>query len=68
MLPTPGALPGAPGVGWVDFDPTNNCVPFDGHITVAWGRDYSDVSPIHGVLLDGAKHTLHVGVDVMPLD
>ncbi len=47
-----------PGSGWVDFDPTNNCVPTDGHITVAWGRDYSDVSPVHGVLLGGAKHTL----------
>jgi transglutaminase-like putative cysteine protease len=56
-----------PGAGWVDFDPTNNCVPEDGHITVAWGRDYSDVSPIHGVLLGGAKHTLDVGVDVMAI-
>jgi transglutaminase-like putative cysteine protease len=56
-----------PGAGWVDFDPTNNCVPADGHITVAWGRDYSDVSPIHGVLLGGAKHTLDVGVDVVPV-
>jgi transglutaminase-like putative cysteine protease len=56
-----------PGAGWVDFDPTNNCVPDDGHITVAWGRDYSDVSPIHGVLLGGAKHTLDVGVDVIPI-
>jgi transglutaminase-like putative cysteine protease len=56
----------SPGIGWVDFDPTNNCVPTDGHITVAWGRDYSDVSPIHGVLLGGAKHTLDAGVDVMP--
>jgi transglutaminase-like putative cysteine protease len=56
-----------PGAGWADFDPTNNCVPEDGHITVAWGRDYCDVSPIHGVLLGGAKHTLHVGVDVMPI-
>lgn len=56
-----------PGDGWVDFDPTNNCVPADGHITVAWGRDYSDVSPIHGVLLGGAKHTLQVGVDVTPI-
>jgi transglutaminase-like putative cysteine protease len=51
----------------VDFDPTNNCVPSDGHITVAWGRDYSDVSPIYGVLLGGARHKLHVEVDVMPL-
>jgi transglutaminase-like putative cysteine protease len=56
-----------PGAGWIDFDPTNDCVPTDGHITVARGRDYSDVSPIHGVLLGGARHTLHVGVDVMPL-
>ena len=56
-----------PGSGWVDFDPTNNCVPSDGHITVAWGRDYSDVSPIYGVLLGGARHKLHVEVDVMPL-
>ena len=53
--------------GWVDFDPTNNVVPTDGHITLAWGRDYSDVSPIRGVLLGGAKHSLKVGVDVMPL-
>jgi transglutaminase-like putative cysteine protease len=58
----------SPGAGWVDFDPTNNCVPSDGHITVAWGRDYSDVSPIRGVLLGGAKHTLKVGVDVTPLE
>jgi len=56
-----------PGAGWIDFDPTNNCVPSDGHITVAWGRDYSDVSPVHGVLLGGARHTLHVSVDVAPL-
>jgi transglutaminase-like putative cysteine protease len=57
----------SPGAGWVDFDPTNNCVPTDGHITVAWGRDYSDVSPIHGVLLGGTRHTLEAEVDVIPL-
>jgi transglutaminase-like putative cysteine protease len=55
-----------PGTGWVDFDPTNNCVPSDGHITVAWGRDYGDVSPIYGVLLGGARHKLKVEVDVTP--
>ena len=54
--------------GWVDFDPTNDCVPSDGHVTLAWGRDYADVSPIHGVLLGGARHTLHVGVDVIPVE
>jgi transglutaminase-like putative cysteine protease len=57
----------SPGIGWVDFDPTNDCVPTDGHITVAWGRDYGDVSPVYGVLLGGATHTLEVGVDVVPV-
>jgi len=57
----------SPDSGWVDFDPTNNCIPSDGHITVAWGRDYTDICPIHGVLLGGAHHTLHVSVDVLPL-
>jgi transglutaminase-like putative cysteine protease len=57
-----------PVTGWVDFDPTNNCVPSDGHITVAWGRDYGDVSPIYGVLLGGAHHKLQVEVDVMPVE
>jgi len=53
--------------GWVDFDPTNDCVPADGHITLAWGRDYSDVSPIYGVLRGGARHRLQVEVDVEPV-
>jgi transglutaminase-like putative cysteine protease len=57
-----------PGDGWVDFDPTNDCVPSDGHVTLAWGRDYSDVSPIHGVLFGGARHSLQVGVDVIPVE
>lgn len=57
----------SPGAGWTDFDPTNNCIPSDGHITVAWGRDYEDVSPIHGVLLGGARHQMDTGVDVEPL-
>ncbi len=55
-----------PRTAWVDFDPTNNCVPGDGHITAAWGRDYNDVSPVYGVLQGGARHNLHVGVDVIP--
>lgn len=57
----------SPGTGWVDFDPTNNCVPSDEHIMIAVGRDYSDVSPIHGVLLGGARHRLTTGVDVTAL-
>ncbi len=58
----------SPGLGWVDFDPTNDCIPTDGHITLAWGRDFGDVSPVYGVLLGGAGHTLKVSVDVMPLE
>jgi transglutaminase-like putative cysteine protease len=56
----------APGTGWVDFDPTNGLMPSDGHITVAWGRDYSDVGPIRGVLVGGRRHRLKVSVDVLP--
>ncbi len=53
--------------GWVDFDPTNNLMPSDGHITVATGRDYSDVSPLSGILTGGGEHTVEVAVDVIPL-
>lgn len=56
-----------PDLGWVDVDPTNNVFPGSGHIRVAFGRDYSDVSPIKGVVLGGAEHTLQVAVDVVPL-
>lgn len=55
-----------PGQGWVDLDPTNNLLPQDEHITLAWGRDYSDVSPINGVIFGGGDHTIHVAVDVVP--
>ena len=54
------------GSGWVDFDPTNNVIPSTRHITVAWGRDYSDVSPIRGVILGSGDHSLRVAVDVVP--
>ena len=54
--------------GWVDVDPTNNQLPGDQHITVAWGRDYADVSPLRGVVLGGGEHRVGVAVDVTPLD
>jgi len=57
-----------PGTGWLDVDPTNNVVPSDGHVTLAWGRDYGDVSPLHGLVLGGGAHTLKVAVDMEPLD
>jgi transglutaminase-like putative cysteine protease len=55
-----------PGTGWIDVDPTNDLLPGTRHITVAWGRDYSDVSPIRGVILGSGEHTLKVAVDVVP--
>jgi len=53
-----------PEHGWVDLDPTNDLLPTDRHITLAWGRDYGDVSPIRGVILGGGEHTIDVAVDV----
>ena len=52
-----------PQLGWVDFDPTNNQIPVDRHITVAWGRDYSDVTPLKGVVFGSGTHELSVSVD-----
>jgi transglutaminase-like putative cysteine protease len=57
----------APEFGWVDFDPTNGLMPTDEHITIAYGRDYDDVSPISGILLGGSEHSVAVGVDVLPI-
>ena len=57
-----------PAVGWVDFDPTNNVLPAEEHITVAFGRDYSDVSPVAGVITGGGAHEVKVSVDVEALD
>ena len=53
-----------PEHAWVDLDPTNDLLPTDRHITLAWGRDYGDVSPIKGVILGGGDHTIEVAVDV----
>jgi transglutaminase-like putative cysteine protease len=57
-----------PDIGWLDVDPTNNVVPSNGHVTLAWGRDYGDVSPLRGLILGGGAHTLRVAVDMEPLD
>jgi transglutaminase-like putative cysteine protease len=55
-----------PQLGWVDLDPTNDVLPSNRHVTLAWGRDYGDVSPLHGVVLGGRSHTLHVAVSMSP--
>ena len=53
-----------PSVGWVDFDPTNNVQPGEEHITVAYGRDFGDVSPVAGIITGGGNHEVKVSVDV----
>ena len=63
-------LPGTqaePGV-WADLDPTNDRMPGEDYVRLATGRDYSDVSPIRGVIHGGAHHTLNVAVTVAPVE
>ncbi|HEX7417988.1 MAG TPA: transglutaminase family protein [Steroidobacteraceae bacterium] len=56
-----------PPFGWLEFDPTNNVWVGTGHVAVAWGRDFGDVSPVHGVILGGSTHKLSVSVTVTPI-
>jgi transglutaminase-like putative cysteine protease len=56
-----------PVTGWVHLDPTNDLVAHEEHVIVAWGRDFSDVSPVRGVILGGGRHDYGVGVDLQPL-
>lgn len=55
-----------PGQGWAELDPTNDCMPSERHIVLAWGRDYGDVAPLTGVMSGGGAHTVEVSVDVAP--
>ena len=57
-----------PEFGWVDFDPTNNLLTSDQHITLGWGRDYADVAPTRGSILGGGDQRLAVQVEVRPVD
>lgn len=59
----------SPGEGWFEFDPTNNKVTGEQHITTAWGRDYSDVTPLKGVIFGGGHSPqLFVSVDVRRIE
>lgn len=53
---------------WFDFDPTNDMIPATDHITIGWGRDYSDVCPIQGVFTGGSETIMKVSVDVLPVE
>jgi transglutaminase-like putative cysteine protease len=57
-----------PPRGWIDFDPTNDCVVGEDHVTLAWGRDFADVSPLRGMIVGGGQHKLSVDVGVRRLD
>ncbi|MFY9513851.1 MAG: transglutaminase family protein, partial [Rubrivivax sp.] len=56
--------PGTAGVDgdWLDLDPTNDLVPGTGHVRLAVGRDFGDVTPLRGVIRGGGRHTLSVAV------
>jgi transglutaminase-like putative cysteine protease len=54
-----------PNSGWVDVDPTNNALANGHHVTIAWGRDYSDVTPMKGVALGGGDQIIDVTVEVL---
>lgn len=55
-------------VGWTDADPTNNLLPGSRHITLAWGRDFGDVSPLRGITIGAGEQALQVSVDVLPVE
>jgi transglutaminase-like putative cysteine protease len=57
-----------PGAGWVSFDPTNDLVVSDSHVTLAWGRDYGDVTPVKGITLGSSAHNVEVEVYVRALE
>jgi transglutaminase-like putative cysteine protease len=57
-----------PEHGWVDVDPTNGIVVKDEHVLLGWGRDFSDVSPVRGVILGGGNHVVRVSVDLEPME
>ena len=57
-----------PNYGWLEIDPTNGSQPDERYITLGWGRDYSDVTPLKGVMSGGGQHQLQVAVDVLAMD
>jgi transglutaminase-like putative cysteine protease len=57
-----------PPFGWLDMDPTNNLRVNTDHLTLAWGRDFSDVSPVRGVIVGGGQHEVKVAVTVTQVE
>ena len=57
-----------PGVGWVEYDPTNAVFAGTGHIVAAYGRDYADVAPVRGAMRTSGGQTSNQSVDVVPVE
>jgi transglutaminase-like putative cysteine protease len=55
-------------LGWAGFDPTNDLLVENDHIIIAVGRDFSDVSPVDGIIVGSHKQKLNVAVDVFPVE
>ncbi len=53
-----------PDIGWIDIDPTNDCLANMQHIVTGWGRDYGDVAPLKGVVYSSGLSQLNVSVDI----
>jgi transglutaminase-like putative cysteine protease len=58
----------SPQHGWVEFDPTNDCLADTRYIMLAWGGDFFDVAPLRGVILGGGEQKLDVEVSVWPME
>jgi transglutaminase-like putative cysteine protease len=55
-------------VGWIGFDPTNDLLVENDHIILGVGRDFSDVSPVDGIIVGSPKQKLSVAVDVIVVE
>lgn len=58
---TPG-IPDSAAGHWLELDPTNDLIPSDGHVRLAYGRDFGDVTPLRGVIRGGGRHAVEVRV------
>ena len=55
-------------IGWIGLDPTNDLMVGSDHVVLAVGRDYTDVSPVDGIIVGSRKQKLTVEVDVVPVE
>ncbi len=59
----------APDGQWIHLDPTNDQFADSRYVVSAWGRDFSDASPLRGVIqTEALSSELEVGVDMVRMD